>query len=310
MILTLTPHPALDYTIRLDGIELGRRGRYREPRIDPSGKGINASRLLQRLGASTLALGFSAGHTGALLEAELAREGVPHEFLRVGGLTRINVTLLTGAEGTATHLHGPGSAVSGEDVVALLRLVSARLAGAKALLLSGSLPPGMPDAVCGDLVRLAREAGVPSIVDMEGGPLIETLRDRPSVVKPNRLEAERFVGRPLKTDEEILEAAAQLVAAGAGSVVVTNGAEGALAMSGGRVWKVSAPREEVVRAVGAGDSFAAGLALGISRGLDFTEALRLGSAAGAATARAPGSGLGSAEDVERLKDQVQIRQLR
>lgn len=310
MILTLTPHPALDYTIRLDAVELGRRGRYRDPKIDPSGKGVNASRLLRRMGASTLALGFSAGHTGALLEAELSREGVAHEFLRVEGLTRINVTMLTGAEGTATHLHGPGGVVSAADVAALLQRVSERLAGAKALLLSGSLPPGMPDAVCADLVRRAREAGVPSIVDMEGGPLLEALRERPSVVKPNRLEAERFVGHPLTTEAEILEAAERLIAAGAGSVVITNGAEGALAMSGGRVWKVSAPREEVVRAVGAGDSFAAGLALGISRSLDFTEALRLGAAAGAATARAPGSGLGSAEDVERLRGQVQVRQVR
>src|SRR5262245_8336749 len=125
MILTITPNPALDYTVRVDAFELGRRSKYRDPRIDPAGKGINVSRMVRRLGEPTLALGFAAGPTGDLLRQGLDREGVPHEFVSISGLTRINVTLLTGPEGSATHVHGPGDAVSESDISTLLGRVSA-----------------------------------------------------------------------------------------------------------------------------------------------------------------------------------------
>ena len=116
MILTVTPNPALDYTVRVDSFELGRRSKYRDPRIDPAGKGINVARMVRRLGEPTLAIGFAAGATGDLLRQGLDREGVPHEFVSVDGLTRINVTLLTGPEGSATHVHGPGQPVTDADV--------------------------------------------------------------------------------------------------------------------------------------------------------------------------------------------------
>jgi 1-phosphofructokinase family hexose kinase len=307
MILTVTPHPALDYTIRLDGIEIGRRGRYRDPAVDPSGKGINASRMLRRLGAGTLALGLSGGHTGAQLEEGLAREDVPHEFLRVPAATRINVTLITGEEGTATHLHGPGGAVDAAAVEGLLGLVRRRLDGASLLLLSGSLPPGMPPETCGELVRLAVRAGVRTLVDVEGAPLAAALAAGAFLVKPNRRELQDFLGRPLEGEAALVAGARELRDRGAATVVVTDGAEGAWAIDGEGVWRVLAPREEGVRSVGAGDSFAAGLALGLSRGEALPDALRLAAAAGAATARSPGSALGSAADVAALRDRVTIR---
>src|SRR5215831_14331758 len=127
MILTVTPNPALDYTIRLDALEIGKRAKYRDPAIDPAGKGINVSRMVRRLGEPTLALGCTSGATGELLKQGLDREGIPHELVPIAGLTRINVTLLTGPEGSATHLHGAGSGVSREDVARLLAKIEQRL---------------------------------------------------------------------------------------------------------------------------------------------------------------------------------------
>src|SRR5579863_7430881 len=141
MILTVTPNPALDYTLRVDAFEVGRRARYRDARLEPAGKGINVSRMIRRLGEPTLALGFSAGATGGILGQELDREGVPHELIPVPGLTRINVTLLTGPEGSATHLHGPGDPVGAAQARGLLDQIAKRLPGAGMLVISGSLPP-------------------------------------------------------------------------------------------------------------------------------------------------------------------------
>lgn len=309
MILTVTPNPALDYTIRVDSFEIGRRAKYRDPSIDASGKGINVSRMVRRLGEPTLAVGFSAGATGELLRQGLDREGVAHDFIPVTGLTRINVTLLTGEEGSATHLHGPGAAVSPEDLRLFGERVAARLSGARILVLAGSLPPGMAAGEVADLVRRARRQGVRSIVDMEGAPLAAAIEAGADLVKPNLLEAGDYLGRPLSSVEDAAAAAREIIARGSGAAVVTMRVDGAVAASPDGTWHARPPREEVVRAIGAGDSFAAGLAVGLSRGSDLKEALRAAAAAGAATALHAGTGLGTAEEAARLLRMTEVRDL-
>src|SRR5436190_4736552 len=308
MILTVTVNPALDYTIRLDQFEIGKRAKYRDPEIDPAGKGINVSRMVRRLGEPTLALGFAGGATGELLKQGLDREGIPHDLVPVSGLTRINVTLLTGAEGAATHLHGPGAGVSAADVERLVARVGERLSEARLLVLSGSLPPGMEPSAVIDLLRLARSRRVRVIVDAEKDVLAAAIGAGADLVKPNLLEAAELLGRPLAGVADALSAAREIVARGAGAAVLTMRGEGAVAAAGGRTWKVRAPKEDVVRAIGAGDSFAAGLAVGLLRGAELPEALRLAAAAGTATALHPGTGLGTSEEVARLRDQTELRE--
>lgn len=305
MIITVTANPALDYTLRIDTLQIGRRARYRTPTIDPSGKGINVARMLRRLGEPVLALGFAGGQTGDLLRQGLDQEGVPHDLVRVDALTRINVTLLTGPEGTATHLHGPGEGVSAGDVDRLRTRLQERLSGVRLIVYSGSLPPGMPPAALGDLIRCT---GIPALVDAEGEALRAAISAGAAIIKPNLAEASHFLGRPLRP-ADALQAARDMAAQGAETVILTMGGDGAIAVRGREAWKVTPPKEDVVRAIGAGDSFAAGLAAGLSRGLAFPEALRLAAAAGAATALRPGTGLGRAEDVARLLPSVALESL-
>jgi 1-phosphofructokinase family hexose kinase len=302
MILTVTANPALDYSLKVDEIPVGRRARYHGAWIDPSGKGVNVARMAHRLGEPVFALALAGGATGTLLAEGLAREGVLHELVPVDSPTRINVTLLSGPDGTATHFHGAGSAVTAKEVDLLRTRARDRLRSARLLVVSGSLPPGMRPADLGDLVRLAREASVPAIVDAEGEALAAAIAAGATLVKPNLAEARGFLGRDLAP----LEAAREISARGVETVVVTMSGDGAVAVRAGRAWKVTTPREGVVRAVGAGDSFAAGLAAGLRRGLALPEALRLAAAAGAATARSPGTSLGRAEDVERLLAAVTV----
>jgi len=239
MILTVTPNPALDYTIRLDALEIGKRAKYRDPEIDPAGKGINVSRMVRRLGEPTLALGFAGGSTGELLKQNLDREGIPHDLVPVAGLTRINVTLLTGPEGVATHLHGPGAPVSPADVGRLLDRIAEQLPRARILVLSGSLPPGMgPDAVA-DLIQRARRQKVRSIIDVEKDLLAAAIAAGADLVKPNLLEAAEYLGRPL---DNPVAAAREIVSRGAGAAVLTLRGEGAVAVAGGRA--LAGPRPQ------------------------------------------------------------------
>jgi 1-phosphofructokinase family hexose kinase len=306
MILTVTPNPALDYSIRLDALEIGKRAKYRDPTIDPAGKGINVSRMVRRLGEATLALGFASGATGELLKQGLDREGIPHELVPVGGLTRINVTLLTGPEGSATHLHGPGDGVSPDDVRSLLDRIAAHLPRARLLVLSGSFPPGMEAGAVADLIALTRRHRVRTMVDAEGSVLSAAIGAKAEVVKPNLHEAAEYLGRPLSGVADAAAAARELVARGARAAVLTLRGEGAVASAAGRTWRVRAPKEDVVRAIGAGDSFAAGLAVGLAGGAEWPDALGLAAAAGTATALHPGTGLGTPEEVRRLRERTEV----
>jgi 1-phosphofructokinase len=309
MILTITPNPALDYTIRLDSFEIGRRAKYRDPRIEPAGKGINVSRMICRLGEATLALGLAAGESGELLRRTLKEEGVPNQMVEASGLTRINITLLTGPEGRATHLHGPGSTVSKDDVDKFTSQISTQILRAKILVLSGSFPPGMDPELLPSILGMARMLGVRTIVDVEGPLLAAAVAAGADVVKPNTLELGALLGRPVAGVEQSVAAAREIVARGAKTVVVTMRGEGAVAVSDGKAWHIQAPREEVVRSIGAGDSFAAGIAVGLLRGMAMPDALRLAAAAGTATALHSGTGLGTREEVERLLSKTVCRSL-
>lgn len=309
MILTVTANPALDYTIRLDQLEIGKRAKYRDPSFDAAGKGVNVARMVRRLGEETLALGFAAGPTGDLLRQRLAEEGVPHDLLPVAGLTRINVTLLTGPEGSATHLHGAGTPVSAEDLRRLMEHAVTHLARAKVLVFSGSLRPGVPPEAIAELVGLAKSRGVLTMVDAETDTLKAAIGAGADLVKPNLLEAAEFLGRPLDGFADAVYAAREIRARGAGIAVVTMRGDGAIAVDAAKTWHVGPPKDEVVRAIGAGDSFAAGLAVGLCRGAGLQDALRLAAAAGAATARHSGTGLGTPEEVAQLRTRVEIREL-
>jgi len=309
VILTVTVNPALDYTIRLDALEIGKRARYRDPSIDPAGKGINVARMVRRLGEATMALGFAAGPTGDLLRQRLDQEGVPHDLLPTPGLTRINVTLLTGPEGSATHLHGAGSPIRPEDLQKLLDRASEHLTRSKILVFSGSLPPGVsPEAIAG-LLEAAKKRRVLTLVDAESDMLATAIRAGADLVKPNSLEAGEFLGRPVLGIEAAVAAARDIQAQGVATVVVTLRGDGAVAIDGARAWHACPPKDLVVRAIGAGDSFAAGLAVALARGAGLPEALRLAAAAGAATARHSGTGLGSLSEVEELRPRVDLRPL-
>ncbi|HZE97131.1 MAG TPA: 1-phosphofructokinase family hexose kinase [Planctomycetota bacterium] len=309
MILTVTPNPALDYTIRVDAIVVGKRAKYREPSVDPSGKGINVSRMIRRLGEPTLALGFAGGATGEILRQGLDREGVPHDLVPFSGLTRVNVTILSGTEGSATHFHGPGDAVAEADLQQLLKRASSHLYHARVLVLSGSLPPGIAPSSVAELIRIAGLRGVRSIIDAEGEMLAAAIAAGADLVKPNILEASQFLGRPLSGVDEAVAAAREIAARGVKTVVVTLRGDGAVGVNGPRAWHVRPPREDVVRAIGAGDSFAAGLAVALSRGAELPEALRWAAAAGAATARHTGTSRGTAEEADALRSSVDLREL-
>jgi len=304
VIITITSNPAVDQTMWVRKLEPGEVNRAHETQLDPAGKGINVSRVAHRLSAPTMALGFLGGETGDLVEHALTAERVPHHFVRVAGRTRINITINDEATGVATNCWAPGPTISATEAAELRSLIEVWLDAGRILVLAGSLAAGLPVDTYADWTRMARAKGVRVIVDASGEALTRALAARPDLIKPNVAEAEVLLGRRLPSFEAVVEAARELEAGGIGIVVISMGGEGLVCASGGSVWRVRPPAIQRRSTVGSGDSLVAGIALTLARGGRIEEGLRLGTAAGAATAMSAGTSLATADEVAALVPRV------
>ena len=309
MIVTVTPNPAVDQTVRVHRLEIAAVNRFFSPQLDASGKGVNVSRMVHRLGWPTLALGFLAGEIGLLVEKSLDSERVPHHFICVPGQTRLNMTVVDETTDSATHLLGPGPTIDREHLAQLDDLLRFRLPAAQILVLAGNLPPGAPDDIYATYVRLARAQGVQTIVDADNEALCLAVGAKPSLIKPNLAEAERLLDRKLPDLSAVAAGARELVARGIETVVISLGARGAIGAQGERVWLAIPPAVVQQSTVGAGDSFVAGLAVMLANGNDIVEGLRHGAAAGAATTMTPGTAQGTAEAIRAILPRVRIEAL-
>lgn len=309
MIVTLTFNPAVDKTIRVHSLAMGRVNRVSESQLDSAGKGINVSRVVDRLGWPTIAFGFLAGEIGMLVARALNEEGVQSHFLSVPGQTRLNVTIFDEATGNGTSFFDHGPQVSSERMKDMHEVMRPWLRVCQVLVLAGSLPPGVPDNAYADYIRLGRSMGVKTILDADGDPLRLGVQARPYLIKPNLSEAEHLMNRPLPDLSAVQQAALEITANGIEVAVISMGARGAIGAQRGQVWHAIPPKIQRQSTVGSGDSMVAGLAVALAQGLDIVEGLKLGTAAGAATAMTPGTSLAAPEDIASLLPQVQIRAL-
>ncbi len=300
MIYTVTFNPALDYVVYVDRFCPGAVNRTVQEQIFYGGKGINVSAVLANLGVDSVALGFVAGFTGNELERGVKKLGFDSDFIHVEkGMTRINVKLKAKEE---TEINGMGPEITGLDVEKLLERLD-ELTGEDMLILSGSIPSSVDDGIYERIMARLGKREIRVAVDATGPLLMNVLQYRPFLVKPNNHELGELFGVELKTDEDIIHYAGLLRERGARNVLVSLAGEGAILMAeDGAVYKRKPPRGIVKNSVGAGDSMVAGFTAGYLKTGSYEEALKLGIAAGSASAFS--DGLASGADIERLYGQI------
>lgn len=308
IITTVTLNPALDEAVSLDSFELGTTNRSALDALDPGGKGVNASRVIARMGRETIALGFAGGVTGNLLREKLDAEGLLHSFDEVEDLTRLNVMIYERANGRRTRLYLPGPRVAAERIASLKTRLTQAPAGGY-VVFGGSVPPGLPARIYRDLVNWLAQRGVHAIVDTSGEALALALEARPALIKPNVEEAQVVLECTLTSDDAVLEAAHELRRRGCERVVISQGAQGAIGSGPDGDWKAIPPAVEACSTVGSGDSMVAGLAIALSEGGELKEGLVLGTATGSATAMVPGTKLCRRGDVDRLTAGVRVQRI-
>ena len=294
MIYTLTFNPALDYAVYVPDYTTGKTNRSTHEQLDFGGKGINVSYVLHQLGEPTVALGFVAGFTGQALCEMLERTGVSCDFVKLkSGLTRINVKIKCDDE---TEINAAGPEISADALEELYAKLD-RISEGDVLLLSGSVPSSLPRNIYETILSRLQGRGIHFAIDAEGQLLLNVLKYRPLLIKPNRAELCGLAGRELTSDVDVESAARELQVLGARNVLVSLGGDGALLLDEqGSVHRACAVGGKPINTVGAGDSMVAGFLSGLGRGYDY--ALRLGLAAGGATACSPY--LATREEIEQL----------
>jgi len=275
-----------------------------------AGKSINVAKVLKTLGEYPIATGFLGGDHGEFLRAALAKKGIEADFVTVSTWTRQCITVIDEAAGTHTELVEESRPVESAAFDKLMIVVRRRVPECQAVVMSGTIVTGGPVNLYFDCVQLAKNAGALSIVDAQGAALIEALKARPGLAKPNRSELAATVGRKLKDDADVMKAMRELCERGAQRVVVTAGKEPALAFDGENFWRIVTPRIKAVNPIGSGDAFTAGLVSRLVRGDDLGEACRWGCAASAANALTLLPGELNVDDVKRLARKVEVGKIR
>jgi len=309
MITTVTLNAAVDRNMVIDEVSLGSVNRVDETQVDPGGKGINVSRVVTRLGYDTTALSLVGGHNGAFIRHHLDEEGVPHDFLDIHGETRISTSIMELSRGRQTSFHERGPLVTHEKLKQLEERLESWLPKSSLVVLAGSLPAGVSDEVYAGFVEQCHRAGVKSVLDTDGPPLAKGIRTKPYLIKPNVQEAQRVLGVRLASRSQIVVAAKELLRWGPTVVVISMGANGAIAVTREEALYAHPVKVELLSTIGSGDSMVAGLTIALEQGKPLEEGLRLGAAAGAATAMTPGTHLCRKEDVEALLEKVVIERL-
>lgn len=303
MIVTLTLNPSLDRTIEVDQLTRGAVLRAGRARLDPGGKGVNVSRALLANGARSRAVLPCGGEDGRRLVRLLEQEGVDVVAVPCTGSTRSNITLAE-PDGTVTKINEPGGAMSPAELDRVAAAVLRAAGSADWVVVCGSLPPGVPVDVYATLGRRFAAAGIRVAVDTSGPALLAAVAAGAELVKPNREELAEAVGRPLESLRDVVEAAQEMRSWGAGTVLASLGADGAVLVGPGGVLAGESPHVEPRSTVGAGDSLLAGF---LSVGGSGAAALAEGLAWGAAAAGLPGSRMPRPTDILRTAVRVQPR---
>ncbi len=300
MVYTVTFNPSLDYIVKVEGFQTGKTNRTSEEKLYAGGKGINVAEVLAELGVACTALYFSAGFVGKEITRRVSSYGIhAGEIELSGGCSRINVKLSSGEE---TEINGMGPDI---DAAAMERLWERlkEIGPSDYLVLAGSIPNSLPRTVYSDIMKqlAGKTAGI--VVDATGDLLLDTLRYRPFLIKPNQQEIEELFGVKLSSREQICEYAVKLRDMGAQNVIVSLGEKGAVfAAQDGLIYTCDAPKGKVTNAVGAGDSLVAGFLSGHIRGEHISDVFKLGVCTGSATAFA--EHLATKEEVMRLYDEM------
>ncbi|MDO8876033.1 MAG: 1-phosphofructokinase family hexose kinase [Pseudolabrys sp.] len=309
-VATITMNPAIDVSTSVDRMTPVHKLRCANAQHDPGGGGINVARIVQKLGGDVTAVYPLGGATGQLLRRMVENEGIRGATFEVRDETRLSFTVLESETGDEYRFVLPGPPLSVPEWQQGIEELK-RLADRPGILvMSGSLPPGVPDDFYARVARMAKDRGTKVVLDTSGPALSAALQEGMYLIKPNLRELRELTGQALMDEKSWVEACRALVDTGQAEVVaLTLGDQGALLVSRDAAVRARALPIEPVSTVGAGDSFLGAMVWALAAGQELADAFRYGVAAGSAALITPGTELCHLDDVERLYGQVIVQSI-
>ena len=310
MILTVTVNPALDKSYIVPGFALTGIHRVQSMSVVPAGKGLNVSRVLKTLGVPTLATGILGGFTGKQIETSLKQFDVKHDFVRIQAESRSNALVIDHDYGIHTEIKEPGPIIPKNAWKRLEKKIMQLAVTCSWVVFAGSPPPDAPATFYLELIQRVPTLGVKVALDTRGPWLNEGIKAGPDLIKPNWEEYQELVGTCYSTVQALEKARLLVEEEGVGTVIISMGAKGALAVDRQHSYLVQQlPPIKVASPVGSGDTLVAGLLAKLRDGSDFTQAFRFGLAAASSNASHFGAGIVDLDQSAALEREIWVEKI-
>ena len=306
MIYTVTLNPSIDHVIEMNELQEGIVNKVNIENFYAGGKGINVSKILKEHGVENIALGFISGFTGKFIKNNLEQCGIKNDFINVlNGYSRINMKIKTNEN--ETEINGLGPSISSSNIKDLFNQLE-KLSSNDILVLAGSIPPSLSDNFYEEIMKQLSTKNVKIIVDARNNLLLNVLKYRPFLIKPNHHEISEIFNKEIKTIDELIFHGNKLKEMGAQNVLISMGGDGAILITeSNEIYRSNIPKGTLKNSVGSGDSMVGGFITGYLKTNDYKEALKLGAASGSATAYS--DDLAKISFINELSSQIQITKL-
>lgn len=306
MIYTVTLNPSIDYVVSMNDLQEGLVNKVNIENFYAGGKGINVSKILKEHGVENIALGFISGFTGEFIKNNLEQCGIKNDFINVlNGYSRINMKIKTNEN--ETEINGLGPSISESNIEELFSKLE-KLYSRDILILAGSIPPTLPDNFYEEIMKRLSNKNIKIIVDARNNLLLNVLKYRPFLIKPNHHEISEIFNLEIKTTDELILYGNKLKEMGAQNVLISMGGDGAILLTeSNEIYRSNIPKGTLKNSVGSGDSMVGGFIAGYLKTSDYKEALKLGAASGSATAYS--DDLAKISFINELSSQIQITKL-
>ncbi|MFW5988157.1 MAG: 1-phosphofructokinase [bacterium] len=302
MITTVTLNPALDKILQLNSLKVGELNPVEKSLEKAGGKGINVARIVHKLNREVLAISLMGGYTGEVLQRIIKEEGIPSSIIDIQEKTRENIKIVE-KSGSETEINQKGC-LDIKDYHKFLENFKNEIKKTDLLVLSGSLPQGLPSDTYCQLIELAQKENLKTILDTSGQALEIAINSKPYLIKPNIAELRSLFKLELRKISDIITAAKSIIAKGVNTVVISLGAKGALYIQKNCYYHLRPPLLKIAETtVGAGDSMVAGLAIAISENMSLKEMSKYSTAL--ASLFVSGGPIDE-ENIDLMKDKLRV----
>lgn len=305
MITVITFNPSIDRLYKLDTFKIGSIQRANFVNPTAGGKGLNVAKVLKKLGENVNCVGFLGGFNGEYIKSELNKISIENNFTQIQEETRICLNIID-SQNKSTEVLESGPNIKQEEIIEFEKNLNEVLDKTKVLVASGSLPSGLPKDYYLKIGNLCKEKNIKFILDSSGESLKLGINSKPFLIKPNTDELESLSGIKIKSIDDIINIAKSILLAGIENICVSMGKDGMVLVNKDFIYKVEIPKIDIVNTVGSGDSSIAGISLGILKGYDLKDTLKLANACGMSNAMHMATGDIDLEDVKKFVDEIKV----